>query len=633
MAVKIASNISSLQAQRRLGEATYALGKVSEKLSSGLRINRAADDAAGLQISEGLRSDSRVYGQAVRNVNDGLSLLNIAQGAVQQLSNIVIRQAELAEQAINGTYSTKQRAAMNAEANALVKEYNRIIATTSFNDIKTLDGITNQLRMQMGYGLDGGFEVGVGSRIGFAAGDGIISNYGLNSQFFSNVLISLSIDTNGDSLSDIVSVEQGPGGYDSITIHSGNGDGTFTAGSSYEVISGADISGLSLGDINNDGIIDIIANHTGGFSALLGNSDGTFRAGRSFMGPDFEDVNRGEGMIADMNGDGAMDYVYADGNNLNIFVSNGDGTFQAGRSIAGANDATGLRITDLNGDGIKDIVVGDQLSGRLNIFIGNGNGTFIAPRSYSGDGYFWRFTTNDFNRDGVVDLAIGNYDTQSFSILLGNGNGSFLAPTNYAITSAWIFRIEAGDINGDNIVDLVMFDADTSYQIVTALGNGDGTFGSVSTLTPGAAQYGNINLTDTNQDGILDIILHDGGYNIFLGNADSSGRRNNWMGAIDLTTKYGAKQALMSSKSFLTRINQELGNLGAMQSRLASANQALAISRENFDSARSQLVDADVASESAALVATRIKQQAAAAILAQSNQQPALALRLLGTNL
>ena len=121
MSITIASNIASLQAQRKLSSATTRLSTVFERLASGSRINKASDDAAGLAIAESLRTDARVYAQAVRNVNDGISTLAIAEGALKQLSGIVVRQKELAEQAANGVYSTKQREALETEANALCK--------------------------------------------------------------------------------------------------------------------------------------------------------------------------------------------------------------------------------------------------------------------------------------------------------------------------------------------------------------------------------------------------------------------------------------------------------------------------------------------------------------------------------
>ena len=114
------SSIASLMVERRLAESTAGLKTSFERLSSGLRINRASDDAAGLSISASLKADTRVYSQGVRNVNDGISLLGIADNALESLSNILTREQELAAQAANGTLRGKQRLALDAEAQALV---------------------------------------------------------------------------------------------------------------------------------------------------------------------------------------------------------------------------------------------------------------------------------------------------------------------------------------------------------------------------------------------------------------------------------------------------------------------------------------------------------------------------------
>jgi len=112
MTVRLNTNLASLNAQRRLGEATSSLGTSFERLASGLRINKASDDAAGLAIASGLQVDSRVYTQGIRNVNDAISLFAVAEGGAQQLGNIIIRIQELSEQSANGTLSNKQRTAL-----------------------------------------------------------------------------------------------------------------------------------------------------------------------------------------------------------------------------------------------------------------------------------------------------------------------------------------------------------------------------------------------------------------------------------------------------------------------------------------------------------------------------------------
>ena len=140
MAVRIFNNIPSLTAQRILGVNNNRLALSVERISSGIRINRAADDAAGLAISEGLRSDIRALRQAVRNASDGISLLNVTEGALNEQSGILIRLRELASQAATGTVGSTERATIQLEFSALRSELDRISATTEFNGLKLING-------------------------------------------------------------------------------------------------------------------------------------------------------------------------------------------------------------------------------------------------------------------------------------------------------------------------------------------------------------------------------------------------------------------------------------------------------------------------------------------------------------
>ena len=140
MAVRIFNNIPSLTAQRILGVNNNRLSLSVERISSGIRINRAADDAAGLAISEGLRSDIRALRQAVRNASDGISLMNVTEGALNEQSGILIRLRELASQAATGTVGSTERATIQLEFSALRSELDRISATTEFNGAKLING-------------------------------------------------------------------------------------------------------------------------------------------------------------------------------------------------------------------------------------------------------------------------------------------------------------------------------------------------------------------------------------------------------------------------------------------------------------------------------------------------------------
>ena len=154
---RIFNNIASLNAQRLLGVNSSRLATSVERISSGIRINKASDDAAGLAISEGLRSDIRALRQAVRNANDGVSLINVTEGALNEQAGILIRLRELASQAATGTVSSTERATIQLEFSALRNEVDRIAATTEFNGQKLVDGSlassvtsTSQIFIQIG---------------------------------------------------------------------------------------------------------------------------------------------------------------------------------------------------------------------------------------------------------------------------------------------------------------------------------------------------------------------------------------------------------------------------------------------------------------------------------------------------
>ena len=153
MSINIRTNVPSLLAQRNLDIATQGLNTSYERLSSGLRINRARDDAAGLAIAEQLKSDARVASVAIRNANDGISIISIADQAIGQIGNVLSRLNELAEQCANGVYANSQRSALQNEFSALTSEIERIAMTTTFNGLRLLSG-GGQVVFQVGFNGD-----------------------------------------------------------------------------------------------------------------------------------------------------------------------------------------------------------------------------------------------------------------------------------------------------------------------------------------------------------------------------------------------------------------------------------------------------------------------------------------------
>ncbi len=176
MTISLRTNVSSLNAQKNLMKNERSLTQAMGRLSSGLRINQAADDSAGLAISEKLRAHTRGLNQAMRNANDGISLIQTAEGALNEDSDMLIRIRELAVQASSGTLGTAERAAIHSEFTALKAEIDRIAAVTEFNGQKLVNG-----------GLSSGmtFQVGImnsgNDRITLSVSSAVSSALGLTS--------------------------------------------------------------------------------------------------------------------------------------------------------------------------------------------------------------------------------------------------------------------------------------------------------------------------------------------------------------------------------------------------------------------------------------------------------------------
>ena len=225
MAMVINSNIMSLNAQRNLMGSQNDLNTSMERLSSGLRINSAADDAAGLAISSRFDSQVRGLNQAIRNANDGISLINTAEGALQEGTNILQRMRELSIQSANGIYSDDNRASLNAEVEQLKAELTRIAETTSFNGLKILDGTLGDIDLQVGSSANETITLNVGSgygaeQLGAAEGGVSSGNFTLaetTSSAQSGVSGTLETLTDGALEINGVSIPAALGSYDTVS--------------------------------------------------------------------------------------------------------------------------------------------------------------------------------------------------------------------------------------------------------------------------------------------------------------------------------------------------------------------------------------------------------------------------------
>lgn len=188
MAITLGNNIASLRAQSRLAKTDLAINKTFEKLSSGLRINTASDDAAGLAIADDLRAKIRIGQVAIRNANDGISTVAIADSALSEIGGVLSRFAELAEQSATGTFSAIQRSALQSEFTALGSEIERIANTTEFNGVKILSS-SSALTLQVG------FDSTANSQITFNNVTGTLASLGLAASGSSALTYSLNANS------------------------------------------------------------------------------------------------------------------------------------------------------------------------------------------------------------------------------------------------------------------------------------------------------------------------------------------------------------------------------------------------------------------------------------------------------
>jgi flagellin len=191
MSLSLRTNIDSISAQTELSRTTSALSKTFERLSSGLRINSASDDPAGLALADKLNSDAVLANVAMRNANDGLSLTNVAESALDEINNMLSRMSELAEQSANGTYTNTQRSALSSEFLALGSEIERISGTTTFNSMTLLSN-SRDITLQVG------FDSSVNSRITISGVRSTLDSLGLAASGSSRLTFSIiTISTEG----------------------------------------------------------------------------------------------------------------------------------------------------------------------------------------------------------------------------------------------------------------------------------------------------------------------------------------------------------------------------------------------------------------------------------------------------
>ena len=597
----INTNISSLTAQRQLGVSQLSLATSMARLSSGLRINSAQDDAAGLAISERFTSQIRGANQAARNANDGISLAQTAEGDLGQIANNLQRIRELAVQAANATNSSSDRISLNNEAAALVVENDRLATTSAFNGIKLLDGTFTAQNFQVGANGTANDMVSVSS-IASARSNSL--GVGASSSYASKVVgisastgsylaagaLSINSQAVGSAPSDGVSNSyartSGLAVAAAINAISGNTNVTATVSATTSAgVSVAASTALAAGAVLINGV-DI--------GALSAASSGVGRGAQVAAAINHKSSQTGVTAVADTT-TGAVKLTAADGRN--IIVSGTTGASAAvglgtGTVTYGTVAGTALSVTTstaanqlfINGVDVGEIAAGTSVTDR-------GDKVAAAINALS-------------ERTGVTATNAAGKVTLSGAVYSNSASDNTF--TGSATTGNTSFGINATFTSATNIAVTV-----TAAQYV-----------SRSTVTLNSAASAGISVAGVNSNALSATGLSE----VYEKATSVAGAG---VSAIDLTTAAGAQAALAAVDSAVNTVNSTRAALGAYQARFTSVVASLATTAENMSASRSRIQDADFAMETANLSRAQILQQAGTAMVAQANQLPQGVLALL----
>ena len=365
MALVVNTNIPSLSSQRYLAESRRDMETAMERLSSGKRINTAGDDAAGLAISQRMEAQITGLNMAVRNANDAISLTQTAEGAMQEVSDMLQRMRELAVQAVNGVNNDDDRASLDLEVQALKAEIDRIAANTTFNDQTILDG-SYKTNFQIGYNAGNFFDIALNSvatsALGLATGSSSSSSDSANT-LVSNRLAVAYIDQDGDAT--ITS-----GDNDAAGISFDAGDILINGAELYAFDGTAPMSIDSNGDHGQD-LYDLITNINtnvdnvlaSGFNTLVASSVGTGEVTENSVAIKVGQI----GMSTDAWYQAEKTYVLAQSSSLEAVVADINANFVNDEVVASINDDGKLVLSNETG---ATIYILDQTGSSAGAFDG-----------------------------------------------------------------------------------------------------------------------------------------------------------------------------------------------------------------------------------------------------------------------
>ncbi|WP_074033721.1 flagellin [Exiguobacterium sp. AT1b] len=552
-------NLNSMNAHRNMGFNTAQTGKAMEKLSSGLRINRAGDDAAGLAISEKMRGQIRGLDQATRNSQDGISMIQTAEGALNETHSILQRMRELSVQSSNDTNTDADRMEIQKEIEQMTKEIDRIGQTTEFNTKKLLQG-------------DGGVLLDKTSLIATAT-----SNGSTNKTNATQTLGALAFAAADDGKSVEVTLNG-----EKLTINLTQDTTNVTAGQAVVDVSSATSNSIN---INFNGTV------------VVADADDAIKSALEEMIKK-NDVLSGNvtvtntGTAGEVKIDMTGDFAGAEGNiatateTLAATVSGttasvGTTTKSAATSTIDLTSAfSGKTGADLT-NAVKDLVgKGFEVNGQSIEFYDVNEGP------YKGDG-----VGVDISR--ALDPSVTSPDAAEAAVVTSivNQIGEKLEGVKFSSTTAGQLTATTTEVGVDaklNIVDgATKKDFSVKFQV-------------------GANESQNLSVT------ISDM------------RAEALG-----VAKLDVTNQENASKAISTLDKAIETVSAQRSNLGAVQNRLEHTINNLSTSAENLQAAESRIRDVDMAKEMMNFTKNNILNQAAQAMMSQSNQQPQAVLQLL----
>ena len=603
MALTVNTNVSSLNAQRNLTRSGEGLATSMERLSSGMRINSAKDDAAGLQISNRLTSQINGLAVAQRNANDGISMAQTAEGAMQESTNILQRMRELALQSANGSNSSEDRDALQKEVSALQEELTRISDTTSFGGQQLLDGSYGTRSFQVGananetisislsntaaekigmYQSTVGIDTVIGGNITFTTGDintDVAIEPGATAAEKAEAINALS-NKHGITAS-LVEIEEYPTTQTTAILGPPNAGGEISFS-----LNGTSITAPSV-TTNDQSALETVINaqsSTTGITATHDSSTGELTL-RGTAGVDITLANYANNNVAI---DNFATFKDSSGNNTEL---------KEGVLVDVTSEATVVTPATQTKATLSPPSINGDISFRL-------NGALITPVGV---------TTNDqsaletaINAQSSTTGITATHDSSTGELTLRGTAGADITLTDYA------------DADGATDNSATFTDSQGNS---TALKEGVLVNAAAAAANPVLITSSEVLLSSSKTFSVLDASS---------GTAVAASSELNNVGDIDLTTELGSQSAISIIDGALAQIDEQRAGLGAVQNRFGHTINNLANIQENVSASRSRIQDTDFATETAQMTKNQILQQAGTSILSQANQIPQAAISLLG---